>query len=487
ALTFENAVLDTAATRFENGVSVRPYAALPSLHLTVAGDWEFEADPAWSYGIRYPADEARGYEGQEHHFSPGCFRLTMQPGGDAVLAASVSEPALDPERLWQEETEHRKPTGADTVRERLRHSARHFLFEARGGRPSVLAGFPWFGEWGRDTFIALPGLTLARDRLEECGVVLESALEFLDGGTLPNIYPDHYGSVDAALWFARAVRLYERAGAPMERIREVFLPALAEVAFAYLDGIGDRVSALGIRVDEEGLLHAGRPDQNPTWMDAQTQAGPVTPRHGAAVELNALLYALLAHLETIDPTNRWAEPRRRLGASFLKRFWLDDRQHLADVWRSGGADTAVRPNMVIAAALEWSPLDRAQRAAVVRRAEAELLTPRGLRTLSPRHPDYAPRYGGGIEERDAAYHQGTVWPWLLGFFVEASLRAFGPGPDVVARLRSHLDGFSDHLLEHGLLHVSEVFCGDAPHRPGGTFAQAWSTAELLRAYSLLDV
>ncbi|MCZ6574560.1 MAG: glycogen debranching enzyme N-terminal domain-containing protein [Planctomycetota bacterium] len=503
ALTFENPDLDPAVVSFEGGISVRPYASLPSLHLSVGSDaWEFETDPDWRRGIVYATDLARGYDGHEDHFSPGAFRLSLRPGGGVVLAAAVGEPAPEPERLWQEESERRRRMTAvgETVRERLRHSARHFLFTTPRGRRSVLAGFPWFGEWGRDTFIALPGLTLARDTdrgLAACGVVLEGALAFLDGGMLPNIYgptseESQYGSADAVLWFARAVRLYECAGASKQRILDLFRPALAEVASVYRDGSSARAAALGIRVDEQGLLHAGRSDLNPTWMDAQTAAGPVTPRHGAAVEINALWYALLAHLESLDReagegarADGWAELRHRLGASFLRRFWLDDRRYLADVWRPDEVDDAVRPNMVIAAALEHSPLDREQRAAVVRRAEADLLTPRGLRTLAPDHPDYVGRYGGGTKERDAAYHQGTVWPWLLGFYVEASLRAFPRDAEIVARLRTVLDGFADHLAEHGLLHVSEVFDGDPPHRPGGTFAQAWSTAELLRAYSLL--
>ena len=504
ALTFENPDLDPAVVSLEDGISVRPYASLPSLHLSVGGAaWEFETDPDWLRGIAHAADLARGYDGHEDHFSPGAFRVSLQPGAEVVLAAAVGEPAPEPHSLWQAESTRRRrqmsAVGA-TVREQLRHSARRFLFTTPRGRHSVLAGFPWFGEWGRDTFIALPGLTLARDAergLAACGVVLEGALDFLDGGMLPNIYgrtreESHYGSADAVLWFARAVHLYARAGASKRRLRELFRPALAQVASAYCDGSGARVTALGIHVDADGLLHAGRPDLNPTWMDAQTAAGPQTPRHGAAVEMNALWHSLLAQLESLDRearddtrANRWAALRRRHGEAFMRRFWLDDRQYLADVWRPDEVDAAVRPNMVIAAALEHSPLGREQRAAIVRRAEAELLTPRGLRTLAPGHPGYAGRYAGGVEERDAAYHQGTVWPWLLGFYVEAALRAFPGDGEIVTRLLGVLDGFAGHLGEHGLLHVSEVFDADPPHRPGGTFAQAWSTAEILRAYSLL--
>jgi predicted glycogen debranching enzyme len=228
-------------------------------------------------------------------------------------------------------------------------------------------------------------------------------------------------------------------------------------------------------------------------MDARTSAGPVTPRNGAAVELNALWYFLLAYLELLAAADgdelaarAWETQRRLTTRSFLRRFWLEDERRLADVWTPEGVDRSLRPNMVLAAALEFSPLSRGKRTDIVRHARAELITPRGLRTLAPFEEAYVGAYRGGPEERDAAYHQGTVWPWLLGFYCEAYLRAYGSTRYRVSVLRELLDGFAEHLDQQGLNHVSEVFDGDPPHRPGGTIAQAWSSAELLRAYALLE-
>jgi predicted glycogen debranching enzyme len=242
-------------------------------------------------------------------------------------------------------------------------------------------------------------------------------------------------------------------------------------------------------VDEAGMLLAGASGLNPTWMDAQTSAGPVTPRDGCPVEIAALWCSLLAHLEELAPARAarraWAARRRAAQRAFVERFWMPADERLADGWRNGARVAALRPNMLLAAALELSPLTRSQRRAVVRAAEEELLTPRGLRTLSPRDPAYVGRYEGGPEERDAAYHQGTVWPWLLGFYVEASLRALPATRARRAALAALLDGLAAELERAGLGHVSEVFDGDAPQRPGGTIAQAWNTAEWLRARRML--
>jgi glycogen debranching enzyme len=260
---------------------------------------------------------------------------------------------------------------------------------------------------------------------------------------------------------------------------------LREIARAYRDG-----TELGIRCDAGGLIVAGGPRLNATWMDARIDGVPVTPRDGCAVEIEGLWYFLLRfleHLETaagnVAGARTWAAAAEKEGATFVERFWLADERRLADVWRDGVVDRSVRPNMVIAAALEWSPLDDEQRADVMMCARAELETPFGLRTLGPKDPSYLGRYGGNEVERDHAYHQGTVWPWLFGFHVEACLRS---GVASAEELRILLRAFDEHVTQAGVGHVSEVFDGDPPHRPGGTIAQAWSEGELLRAWKLLD-
>ncbi len=499
ALTVENDALDPETEVFSQRIRCQPYASLPALNISHAGaNCEFAVAPTWYKNLEYSADIARGYDGHEDQFSPGILKVHLRKGEALVLAAGIDGPAKNPDKLWQQETARRAKLQAATKKKvpafchRTFIAAEDFLYRSETDRLGIIAGFPWFLEWGRDTFISLPGLTLARGDKKACDEVLGGALEFLQNGLLPNIYgmgtaDSRYNSVDASLWFARAVQLYAKAGCDEARLLEVFLPALEEIAEGYMSEPG-----LGIKVDADCLLSAGGPELNPTWMDACTAAGPVTPRAGYAVEINALWYSLLQHLESLlqktgksKALAQWQKRRRSAKQAFLQRFWLADEAYLADLLQDGRVDKIVRPNMVLAASLELSPLNKKMRQGVVQRATDELLTPRGLRTLSPNDPAYLNRYDGDPDQRDHAYHQGTVWPWLLGFFCEASLRAQGTSSKL---RRSLLDLWEDLSLEMdraGIHHISEVFDGDLPQRPGGTIAQAWNTAEMLRACSML--
>ncbi len=483
------------ATVHAHGASwgVRPTTLLPLLWLTAAGIAAFRAEPAWYRGFVFATDRDRGYDHVGERWSPGVLELDLLPGQHATLAFAFERPCADPDAELDAVAAEAAQRAAAIVsspspwRARLAAGADDFLYHADGGRLGVLAGFPWFGEWGRDVFVALPGLTLARGRPESCAQVLRGALPFLRDGLLPNVYgadpaSSHYDSCDAALWWSLAVQRYADAGGDAQLVRRELVPALAAIARAYEHG-----TELGIAVDPSGLLRAGRDDLNATWMDARIGDVPVTPRAGSPVEIQALWYALLAFLAEHDAAT-WSASRDRCGRAFVDRFWLADRRCLADRVHDGRPDTTVRPNMVIAAALPRSPLTRSQRAGVVERANAELVTPVGLRTLSPLAAGYRGRYEGGTDARDRAYHQGTAWPWLAGFHVEAALAAAGAQQRaaVAARLRAWLDGFAPELDRAGIDHVSEVFDGDPPHRPGGTFAQAWNTGELLRAAALLD-
>ena len=486
ALTFENSELKPDIERLARGIRVRPYAALPALALTLHGNAHFESEPVWYRQLEYRADLARGYEGREDNWSPGTFHVALEPGVDVFVAASLDGPVEDPAALWSSASAQRlaaSASRAEGLRGTLSASADDFLYRREDGSSGVIAGWPWFGEWGRDTFLALPGLTLPRGQIELCRDVLRGARKFLKHGLLPNTFgrtpeESHYNSADASLWYVRALRFYERAAGAGSASE--FLPTLREIARGLSSGKGGL-----LRLDEGGLLSGGSSTQNLTWMDACTSQGPITPRAGCAVEIAALWCFLLAYLEQLDPADKtWRAQSERARKSFLARFWLADEQRLADVWTPAGVDRSLRPNMLLAAALEWSPLSREQRAGVVASARAELVTPAGLRTLAPRDPAYIGRYAGGTEERDAAYHQGTVWPWLAGAYVEASLRAHGQ--ERLAELREWLAGFEAALVLAGLGQLSEVADGDAPHKPGGTIAQAWNTGELLRACALLE-
>lgn len=497
SLTYENLELSPRVERIgSSAIRIRPYAGLPSMVIELGGAaFEFEADPVWYRSIEYARDLERGYDGHEDQFCPGRLLVQLTEDSPVVVVAALEEPTGDPIGAWAGELSRRTravPGGSGT-RQRLTAVAADFLYRRADGGLGVVAGFPWFGEWGRDTFVSVPGLTLSRGDLEACGEVLRGALGLLHRGLMPNMVGDtveasSYNSADASLWFAWAVRHYDRAGAPRDEILDLFLPALTRIAILYRDG-----TALGIAATPDHLLEAGGPDLNVTWMDARVNDRPVTPRHGCAVEMNALWYALLAYLEELGrrmgdgwQADAWRTHRESAGRAFRAAFWLQRGPYLADIWRPDEVDRSIRPNMLIAAALEDSPLTPAERRDVVRVAESQLLTPRGLRTLAPDDEAYIGRYSGGPLERDAAYHQGTVWPWLLGFYVEASLRAYGPDTRRIRSLAALLDGFEDHLDTAGLGYVSEVFDGDPPHRPGGTIAQAWSVAEILRAYALLE-
>ena len=496
ALTVENGALQPRSSPIAAGVRCRPYPELPEITLTVGGaSARYDADPVWYRRLEYATDAARGYEGLEDQFSPGALTVTLAPGKAVVVAATIGETVADPVGAFDRAARARRAAHAAAgpgLRGVLAYGADRFLAKAPDGRTTVVAGWPWFGVWGRDTFLAVPGLCFARGRVEEGGDVLEGSLRFLKDGRFPNrfggtVAASDFHTADAPLWFARAVRLYELAGGSPRRLRDVFVPALRAIVRAFEKG-----NDVG-REDPEGMLLVGTPKTNLTWMDARVDGVPVTPRWGAPVEIAALWVFLRRYLADLVLRREGAAAARpfvasagRSAATFLSRLWLPRSRHLADGWHDGQVDDAVRPNMVLAAALEWSPLSKTERRDVVATAEAELLTPRGLRTLDPGEKAYQHRYEGGVVARDRAYHQGTVWPWLVGAYVEAVLLAHGRSRATVARLRALLDGFAPATEEFGLGHVAEVYDGDPPHRPGGTFAQAWSDAELLRAYALLD-
>ncbi len=469
ALTAENDGLDRSVERVPGGIRVRPYAALPALSLTVGpGESRFEEDAQWYRAVEYGEDLARGEAGREDLFSPGVFRIPLDGDGEAAVAATLGAPVEDPASLWRRESLRRAPPprrarrtarpapAPPPVAAALGRAAGHFLHRAPGGRPGVVAGFPSSGERGRDLFVALPGLLLARGRVEECGDALSGARTLLHGGRFEGL-EDAAG--DAALWFARAVLLYGEAGGSHARLRDELEPALLELAAACRDGADAGCllpSAGGSVFSVEG---------NALWLLLLDAAARISSRAGRREQGRA-----------------WSALRRRAAGAFLERFWVEEAATLSDRGEDGVSDRRVRPAMVVAASLPWSPLSRPQRAALVAKARAELLTPRGLRSLSPADPAY--RGDLGAEECGRC---GAARPEFLGFYAEAVLRAVGRGRGPGAHLRGVLDGLEPALSERGLGHLSERYEGDPPHRPGGDFAHAAATGEVLRAFSLLGI
>ncbi|MCK6448473.1 MAG: glycogen debranching enzyme N-terminal domain-containing protein [Planctomycetes bacterium] len=498
ALTHENMALDPRVERLERGIRSRPYVGLPTLSITFSANAQrFEADPVWYRRIEYTKELERGYDGQEDNFSPGWFKVAIAPNAPVVVAATLGEPIADPAALWAREEATRRARMArfdGSLKRALELAAEDFLYRRRdGGRLGVLTGFPWYFERGREALIALPGLLLSRGEVEKCGNALEATLPFLKDGLLPTHFGENrddsrYEGVDTGLWFARAVRLYEQSGGSAERVRDVFVPALERIA----DGLGTG-RTLPVTIDEKGLVSAGTPDIAVTWMNAVALGKPVTPRDGCAVEVNALWWFLLAYLEDLHEragdharARNWTKRKRLATRGFLQRFWLEDERSLADTWKDGVADRADTANAVIASSLEFSPLARGKRTDVFRRARAELLTPRGLRTLAPTDERYVGVHRGSHDEREMARHCGSVWPWLSSFYIETYLRAYVPRLWRMEPLSELVLGFSDLLQGYGLNQISELYEGDPPHRPRGAIASALNTAELLRALHLLE-
>jgi 4-alpha-glucanotransferase len=352
---------------------------------------------------------------------------------------------------------------------------------------SVIAGYPWFGDWGRDTMIALPGLTLATGRHESARKILETFARFVDGGMLPNVFPGagahpEYNTVDAALWFIEAWRSWWQAIGDLPALKQVY-PVLAGMIDAHVNGTRYRIGM----DPADGLLRAGKPGVQLTWMDAKVGDWVVTPRIGKPVEINALWYnALQAMAEFSDalqlPAQHYRELAARARAGF-RRFVRPDGHGLFDVIDGpGGDDASVRPNQIFAVSLTHCALDPVDQANVVKTCYRELLCGLGMRTLSPEHPDFRARYTGGVWERDGGYHQGPVWAWLLGHYALAEYRVHGSATAAQARL----EAIGDHLLDAGLGTVSEIFDGAPPHTPRGAPSQAWSVACILEAWWKLE-
>lgn len=463
-----------------------------------ARDVTFEPHPDWWYGFYYREEAHRGQDCREDLFSPGWFKASGTGAIAVVLRAAADFRGEDrpaSERFTMVVPDKAMPA-EPSVEERLIEAADAFVVRrqrADGGQSTtILAGYPWFGDWGRDTFIALPGLLLETGRFDEAREVLATFASAQKDGLIPNRFSDYgdgcdYNSVDASLWYVHGADAYCRAGGDANAWNELLGPVCARVVEAFRRG-----THFNIHMDADGLMICGDASTQLTWMDAKWGDTVFTPRHGKPVEINALWYHALRIMASrsaeTDPSasRRYAELADRVQQAFAKVFWNGSRVCLFDVVRGDDRDGAVRPNQVFAVSLPHSPLNRDQQRAVVDCVERELLTPFGLRSLSPRDSAYRPRYCGNSYERDSAYHQGTVWGWLIGPYVEAYLRTRDFSPKSRAETRERLMPLVEHLDEAGLGQVSEVFDGDPPHRPGGCFAQAWSVAELLRAWHLTD-
>jgi len=446
----------------------------------------------WYRNFLYRVERERGLDFVEDLFSPFALRFRLQAGRRTSIIVSTEErSASSAEALRAAEIERRRRIVArapvrDPLVVQLTAAADQFIV-ARSTGKSIIAGYHWFSDWGRDTMISLPGLAHATQRFDTARAILREFARHVDGGMIPNRFPDEgetpeYNTVDATLWFFEAVRSYVASAQDEAFVRTELYDVLNDIIDWHVRG-----TRYGIRLDDDHLLMAGAPETQLTWMDAKVGDWVVTPRHGKPVEIQALWYnalqttAALAHrFGDRARAQRLAQLATGARRNFNRLFWNAEAECLFDVVAENARDASIRPNQIFAVSLHHSMLDPERARKVVAVVERELLTPRGLRTLSPRDPRYCGNYVGGPVERDGAYHQGTVWPWLIGPFVSAYLKVHGASPTTRATIRRLFRGFDEHLREAGIGQVSEIFDGDPPHAPRGAIAQAWSVAELLR-------
>jgi predicted glycogen debranching enzyme len=449
------------------------------LHLH-CDDCEFIEARDWWRGHFYAIEAERGQDCFEDLFTPGRFTIEItKPTTFTLWASTENVESFD----WDNELRTRqaaagpRPARSPTI-EKLHHAAADFIVDRKCPDGSmgttVMAGYPWFADWGRDTMISLPGLFLHTRRVAEAGNVLKVFADYVSEGMIPNRFDDYtnepsYNTVDASLWFIHACFEFLKAGGDSQLFEQKLLPACRAIVEGYSKG-----TRFHIRMDEDGLITQGDASTQLTWMDAKCNDVTFTPRQGKAVEINALWYNALKLIKNETLAAKVKE-------SFIKAFWISPFRGLADCVNGGVRDAKIRPNQIFAASLPHSPLNEEQQQAVVEVVRRELLTPFGLRTLSPSDPQFHGKYTGNQFQRDGAYHNGTIWPWLIGAFLEAYLKTHQRSEAAIAQVKSWLTPLLDAMEHQGCIgQIAEIHEADPPHRPVGCFAQAWSIAEVLR-------
>jgi predicted glycogen debranching enzyme len=494
---------------FERRVEIRSDNAPPLRMLVVTNESSLVLDGGRTRTLHYRLERARGYEYEGEVWSPGYFRVDLAAGEEAVLVGSTDDwdtvLAVNPDAIFTSERQRRERllsqagvSQDEPFVQELVHAADQFIIrpntrtadramaQASGDDArTVIAGYHWFTDWGRDTMISLEGLTLATGRHAEAGYLLRTFGRYVRDGLIPNLFPEGhkeglYHTADATLWYFHALNRYLETTGDRTTLEQL-LPTLYDIVDHHVRG-----THYGIHVDpDDGLLSQGADGYQLTWMDAKVADWVVTPRRGKAVEINALWYNALRLMqrwtrETGDDAASQATAARadHAAESFNRRFWNADGGYLYDVVDGEqGDDAALRPNQLFAISLDHPVLDESRWKRVLEKVKQTLLTPVGLRSLAPGHPDYKATYDGDLRCRDAAYHQGTVWGWLIGPYIDALLRVY---PDQIAEARQALDGFAHHMSEACVGSISEIFDAEEPFLPRGCIAQAWSVAEVLR-------
>lgn len=488
--THANAQINPTAVFEDSLLTAAPYPGVPELYISVPG-CTFVNEGNWYYNFNLTEEKARGLDHTEDLYVYGVIRRELAYGDRFAVVISADFPVITDgfELIAAEEQRRRgllKAAGSDEFKARLLLAADQFLVRRDTGESTIIAGYHWFTDWGRDTMIALPGICLATGRFDEARSILELFAGAASEGMLPNRFADdgsgpEYNTVDAALWYVVAAGKYLAYTGDLKFVEQVLYPLVQEIIAWH-----ERGTRFGIKVDFDGLVSAGAPGTQLTWMDVKIGRLSVTPRHGKAVEINALWCNALeiaadfaASLGRPGEASKYRDKADKAKASFRTVFWNADSQSLYDCICAGKPDRSVRPNQLIALSLPCELVTAPQALSVLRLIDSELLTPVGLRSLARSDPRYRGKYAGGPESRDGSYHQGTVWSWLLGPYITAVRRYRKSSP---AELFKILDGIKQQLNQACVGSISEIFDGDAPHLPRGCVAQAWSVGEILRAY-----
>lgn len=485
-LTHCNLDANTKFRNVSNGIKIKLYDGFPYLFMQTSKKSEFIPMPDWNLNIQYIEEIKRGYANQEDLYVPGYFELAIKKGESVVFAAGTKE-AVTSSLNRQFNSEIKKRVPRDSFENCLENAAQQFISK-KANSTKIIAGFPWFGHWARDTFISLPGLTLARGETQTFFDVIDTALVsvkkcfFESEGNKINPGKD---SADPPLWFFWALQKFVEVHGNAADIWQFYGDKLKNILECYKSG-----TDFNIKMHENGLLWVGMEGLALTWMDVAIQGKPVTPRTGYPVEINALWYnAICFAIELANEANDqtflsdWKNLPELIRNSFVKSFWSDEKKYLADYIDDKNKNWSLRPNQLFAVSMPYSCLDEEKQKAVLDVIEKELLTSKGLRTLSPQDPDYKGVYEGNEIERNLSYHQGSVRPWLFGHFAEAYLNLYQKAG--VPLIRKLYDGYEDCMNQHGIGSISEIYDGNPPYRPNGATSYALSVSELIRVNYML--
>lgn len=483
--THENSTASRAYEEVDNGIRTKMYAGYPFLYMQFSKKNQFVFQPDWYRGVEYPKEQERGYASNEDLYVPGYFEMDIKKGESIVFSASTSQIKTTTLRsLFEKEVEARAPR--DNFFHCLVNAAHQFHKREKNDDRYLLAGYPWFKCRARDTFIALPGLTLAIDEQDYFELVMKTAerglREFMEGKPLTvKIY--EMEQPDVPLWAVWAIQQYAKS-AGRDKCSQMYGKLLEDIIHYIIDG-----NHPNLRLDDNGLLYADGRDKAVTWMNSTANGRPVVPRSGYIVEFNALWYNALKFCASIATDNGRADEATELndladvaGESFVNTF-LNEYGYLYDYVDGNMVDWSVRPNMLFTVAFDYSPLTKEQKRGVLDICTRELLTPKGLRSLSPKSGGYNPMYVGQQTQRDYAYHQGTAWPWLEGFYFEACIKLYKHTR--LSFIERQLVGFEDEMSYHALGSISELFDGNPPFHGRGAMSFAMNVAEILRASKML--